>query len=423
MDEAQVIALVADWLRSHGLDYPTEGLAADRFEAGWSVYAPVDIYESDPMAFLDMPVGRSVFLVGDSGHIEETSSSVPPKQAEAQFIAKERAFGSTEAQFMSEFEREFDQAASQGPPAISGFTVVNDDDATAAEASRLLDPVAQQLAMLGPPSWERFSAEFAFTVSAEVARLRFWVGDRSGLVPVPEPIAEMVRAATPRRRADVRRTLVAAAAVRHRPRAAVRGVRLRRRALSGRPDIQERRRRRHRHEPTRPGRTAVHLRKGFDDAAASSPVSTYLTALEQPRAHFSSRRVRHARRRPSRVSKEGDRIQDQWRFFDKTACWPPIPGGPGIPGRVGDGRGEAARRGGEAARGRARSVGRGLSGGDGRGGRDAVRYGSRRSGLVAASVAGPVPWPGGRSPYTKAHTLQLGTNGHESHPRSGGDRP
>ncbi len=193
MDEARAIALAADWIRSHGLDYPTEGLAADRFEAGWSVYAPVDVDESDPMAFLDMPVGRSVFLVGDSGRIEETPSSVPPQQAEAQFTAKERALGSTEAQFMSEFERQFHRAASQGPPAISSFTVVNDDDATAAEASRLLDPVAQQLALLGPPSWERFSAEFAFTVSAEVARLQFWVGDRPGLVPVPEPIAEMVR--------------------------------------------------------------------------------------------------------------------------------------------------------------------------------------------------------------------------------------
>jgi hypothetical protein len=66
-----------------------EGLAADRFEAGWSVYAPADIDDGDPMAFLDMPVGRSVFLVGDSGRIEEVSASVPPEEARLRFAASE----------------------------------------------------------------------------------------------------------------------------------------------------------------------------------------------------------------------------------------------------------------------------------------------------------------------------------------------
>ena len=81
MEAAQAISLVTNWIRSRGLDYPTEGLAADRFDKGWSVYAPVDIDDSDPMAFLDIPVGRSIFLVGDSGRIEEVSSSIPPQQA------------------------------------------------------------------------------------------------------------------------------------------------------------------------------------------------------------------------------------------------------------------------------------------------------------------------------------------------------
>ncbi len=110
MEAAQAISLVRDWIRSRNLDYPTDGLEADRFEAGWSVYAPVEVDESDPMAFLDMPVGRSVFLVGDSGRIEEVSSSVPPEQAEAQFTAAEFATApaggrSDEADFMAEFER------------------------------------------------------------------------------------------------------------------------------------------------------------------------------------------------------------------------------------------------------------------------------------------------------------------------------
>src|ERR687894_224249 len=119
MEATEAISLVSDWIRSRRLDYPTEGLAADRFEAGWSVYAPVDVDESDPMAFLDMPVGRSVFLVGDSGRIEEVSSSVPPRQAQARFAAAEHATqapgaartpkgeADEAAEFMAEFERQF----------------------------------------------------------------------------------------------------------------------------------------------------------------------------------------------------------------------------------------------------------------------------------------------------------------------------
>jgi hypothetical protein len=207
MEATQAISLVSDWIRSRGLDYPTEGLEADRFEAGWSVYAPVDVDESDPMAFLEMPVGRSVFLIGDSGRIAEVSSSIPPQQAQAEFTAVERggqgvSGPSAEAEFMEEFERQFNIAASGGGPAAADFTVVEappgngqggDDAANAEEASRLIEPIVQQLAQLGPAGWEEFSAEFAFTVSAQVAQLRFWSEDRTGLVPVPQSIADLAR--------------------------------------------------------------------------------------------------------------------------------------------------------------------------------------------------------------------------------------
>ncbi|WP_319446542.1 MULTISPECIES: hypothetical protein [unclassified Mycobacterium] len=210
MEATQAISLVSDWIRSRGLDYPTEGLEADRFDAGWSVYAPVDVDESDPMAFLDMPVGRSVFLVGDSGRIEEVSSSIPPQQAVAQFMSGEPAGGdnrgeSAEAEFIAEFERQFNEAASDGPAAIADFTVVgappvsgsptdrSDVEATAEDASRLIEPIVQQLAQLGPTGWEEFSAEFAFTATAQIAQLRFWSADRTGLVPVPQSIADLIR--------------------------------------------------------------------------------------------------------------------------------------------------------------------------------------------------------------------------------------
>ncbi|HET6734017.1 hypothetical protein [Mycobacterium sp.] len=210
MEATQAISLVADWIRSRGLDYPTDGLEADRFEAGWSVYAPVDVDESDPMAFLDMPVGRSVFLVGDSGRIAEVSSSVPPLQAQAEFTAEELSAQHTngesdEAQFMAEFERQFNQAASEGPQAVASFTIIDtppedeytqapdDDAATAEEAAQLIEPIVQQLAQLGPTGWEEFSAEFAFTVTSQIAQLQFSSEDRTGLVPVPQSIAELVR--------------------------------------------------------------------------------------------------------------------------------------------------------------------------------------------------------------------------------------
>lgn len=214
MDATQAITLVSDLIRSRGLDYPSEGLEALRFEAGWRVYAPTEIDDGDPRAFLDIPVGRSVFLVGDSGRIEETSASIPPEHAHERFMAQDAGARLTdrradEKEFMAEFEQRFRELNAQGPPTISGFTIVDtqpfgdsdqprtlglsDEARTGAEASQMLDPIVRQLAQLGLPAWVRFSAVFAFTVSAEVAQLRFWSDDQTGLVPVPEAIASLVR--------------------------------------------------------------------------------------------------------------------------------------------------------------------------------------------------------------------------------------
>ncbi len=197
MDEQQAIGLVVKLIRSRRLDYPTDGLVADRFEAGWSVYAPVDVDESDPMAFLDMPVGRSVFLVGDSGRIKETSSSVPPGVAEAEFVAEERAARrppSADQEFMAEFKKAFTELDTDG--AISDFTIVDSpapDEATAERAAELIAPIVQQLAQLGPPGWRRLGAVFSCTVSADIAQMRFWTDHAMDPLPVPEPIIELAR--------------------------------------------------------------------------------------------------------------------------------------------------------------------------------------------------------------------------------------
>lgn len=88
-EATKAVERVAEFIRSHGLDYPTEQLVADRFSAGWSVFAPVEFPSNDPLAFLDIPVGRAVFLIGDSGRIQQVSSSTPPAVAEQQFIDAE----------------------------------------------------------------------------------------------------------------------------------------------------------------------------------------------------------------------------------------------------------------------------------------------------------------------------------------------
>ena len=198
MAAARAISLVVERIRARRLDYPTQGLAADRFDAGWSVYAPVDVDESDPMAFLDMPVGRSVFLVSDAGRVKEMSSSIPPRQAEEMFTAEEAYVRRrpAEERFITDLWDEVARLDSEpeGSAGISSLTVdAPSEEMVAARASRLIGPIAQQLALLGPPGWDRFAAVFSFTVSGEVAQLRFWSGNRSTEPLIPEQIALLVR--------------------------------------------------------------------------------------------------------------------------------------------------------------------------------------------------------------------------------------
>ncbi len=106
---------------------------------------------------------------------------------------------------MAEFERQFRLAAADDPDVIADFTILDAppapvggapsgaDAATAQEASRLIDAIVQQLAQLGPEGWEEFSAVFAFTVTSQIAQLQFWTKDRTGLVPVQQSIADLVR--------------------------------------------------------------------------------------------------------------------------------------------------------------------------------------------------------------------------------------
>lgn len=197
MSAPEAIAQVVARIRGRGLDYPTTGLTADRFPGGWSVYAPVEVDDSDPMAFLDMPVGRSVFLVGDTGRVKEISSSVPPRQAEELFTAEEAYVRRTpdEDGFLAALRDEVLRldAESGGAAGISSFTVDAPVEVLAARAGGLVGPIVQHLALLGPPGWDGFTAAFSFTVSGELAELRFRAGGRDVDVRVPEQLAVLVR--------------------------------------------------------------------------------------------------------------------------------------------------------------------------------------------------------------------------------------
>lgn len=199
IDAAGAVALVREHIDARGLDYPSRGLEADRFAAGWSVYAPVDIDDSDPMAFLDLPLDRSVFLISDVGRIKEVTTAIPPEQARTLFTAEE-AFvrrAPVEESFMNSLKEEFERldALSGRPSAIADFTVVSTppEELIAGRVAALAQETAQQLALLGPAQWQRMTAVFSCAVSAERAGVSFWNHEQPLDVRVPEQVALLVR--------------------------------------------------------------------------------------------------------------------------------------------------------------------------------------------------------------------------------------
>ncbi|MDP7705239.1 MULTISPECIES: Imm61 family immunity protein [unclassified Mycobacterium] len=103
--------------------------------------------------------------------------------------------------FLAGVAQAFEDAG--GSSLASGFTIVDDapgdpdvarrDEQIRAQASTMLDPVAQELAYLGPPGWQQYRAAFALTVRAGVAQLEFTTPDGVQPSRIPEPIVEMVR--------------------------------------------------------------------------------------------------------------------------------------------------------------------------------------------------------------------------------------
>ncbi|WP_067806712.1 hypothetical protein [Mycobacterium sp. ACS1612] len=153
------------------LDYPTEGLAANRSDSGWSVYTS----ESDDQK---RPLERPKSLVSDTGAIEQVSVHA-------------RAFGmsslsSDGALPMHQFGR-----TSEGDDGGE----VNGGAAQDSFTSEGADLIGQQLISLAPDDWLWCRAEFALTVADETAYVGYETADgrRLQLADVPDNITALVR--------------------------------------------------------------------------------------------------------------------------------------------------------------------------------------------------------------------------------------
>ncbi|MFC8722093.1 hypothetical protein [Kitasatospora sp. NPDC057198] len=197
LGRADALRLAAERAAAGGTGPQPDELAAERFPGGWYVYVPVEVDDSDPMAFLDsLTLDAPVFLVGDLGRVREASTALPPDVLRERFRAEEvfiRRRPAEEA-YMADFAAAFERAArADDEPAVASFTVVDDPQALAAQAAGLVDPIVQQLSLLGTPGWDGFTAVFSCTVGADVAQVAFRYGGREEAVRVPESLAVLVR--------------------------------------------------------------------------------------------------------------------------------------------------------------------------------------------------------------------------------------
>ena len=81
VDRSQAIKAVQEYAMNKYPAYPTASLIAREFELGWVVFP-----ESDPANLESLRIGQRVFVIGRNGHIMESSSSLPPGEAEAAFV-------------------------------------------------------------------------------------------------------------------------------------------------------------------------------------------------------------------------------------------------------------------------------------------------------------------------------------------------
>lgn len=83
MTELEAIDRVRAHIMAHHPGYPTSNLAATQFSAGWTVFNRID-----PRDISQALIGQTIFLIGDDGTIVESSSSLPPGAAEAEFARR-----------------------------------------------------------------------------------------------------------------------------------------------------------------------------------------------------------------------------------------------------------------------------------------------------------------------------------------------
>lgn len=85
IDDAEAIRRVVQYLKGQNSDYPTDAMSATRFRIGWNVFATYPKVRGVG----DLVLGRTHFLIGDNGVIQEATVNIPGR-AEAEF---ERLYG------------------------------------------------------------------------------------------------------------------------------------------------------------------------------------------------------------------------------------------------------------------------------------------------------------------------------------------
>lgn len=86
MPAHRAVANVIMHIEEVGYDYPCDNLLAERFSRGWIVSALVH-----PTELMKPPYGQQIFLIGDDGSIEVSSSAFPVGFAAKQFVMNAQA--------------------------------------------------------------------------------------------------------------------------------------------------------------------------------------------------------------------------------------------------------------------------------------------------------------------------------------------
>ncbi|MHA3023887.1 hypothetical protein ACXPWS_26900 [Mycobacterium sp. BMJ-28] len=122
-----------------------------------------------------------------------STSQFPSGSAELEKIGDELVRAVEAAGFRATVRNQPEPQRRYTEKTADGGDSTQQDAELSTAAGKLIEPIVQELAVLGPASWDSFTATFAVAGPAEVATLIFARGDDSTPIPVPREIMGLVR--------------------------------------------------------------------------------------------------------------------------------------------------------------------------------------------------------------------------------------